>query len=108
VNGDGVPDLVFTSRLTGAVSATLLVQNAAERGSFLQPASLALPGNATAVTMGDLNGDGRQDIVPSRLVMVNGISATAPVSSTSRVVALSRRGKNCRPPSRVSIRSCSP
>ncbi len=63
VNGDDVPDLVFTSRLTGAMGATLLVQNAAERGSFLQPVSLALPGNATAVTMGDLNGDGRNDIL---------------------------------------------
>ena len=57
------PDLVFTSQLAGAVGATLLVQNAAERGSFLPPASLALPGNATAVTMGDLNGDGRNDIL---------------------------------------------
>jgi hypothetical protein len=78
VNGDSVPDLVFTSRLAGVVGATLLVQNAAQRGSFLPPAPLALPGNATAVTIGDLNGDGRKDIVLRvGLSVVNGISTTA-------------------------------
>jgi hypothetical protein len=78
VSGDGVPDLVFTSRLAGTVGATLLVQNAAQRGSFLPPAPLALPGDATAVTIGDLNGDGRQDIVfRIGLSVVNGISTTA-------------------------------
>jgi hypothetical protein len=78
VNGDSVPDLVFTSQLAGVVGATLLVQNAAQRGSFLPPAPLALPGNATAVTIGDLNGDGREDIVLRvGLSVVNGISTTA-------------------------------
>src|SRR5512140_2409271 len=78
VTGDSVPDLVFTSRLAGVVGATLLVQNAAQRGSFLPPAPLALPGNATAVTIGDLNGDGRSDIVfRVGLSVVNGIGTTA-------------------------------
>jgi hypothetical protein len=78
VNGDSVPDLVFTSHLSGAAGATLLVQNAAQRGSFLPPAPLALPGNATSVAIGDLNGDGRSDIVfRVGLSVVNGIGTTA-------------------------------
>lgn len=78
VNGDSVPDLVITSRIAGVVGATLLVQNAAQRGSFLPPAPLALPGNATEVAIGDLNGDGRKDIVLRvGLSVVNGISTTA-------------------------------
>jgi len=78
INGDSVPDLVFTSQLSGAMGATLLVQNAAQRGSFIPPASLALPGNATAVTIGDLNGDGRSDILfRVGLSVVNGIGTTA-------------------------------
>jgi hypothetical protein len=78
VNGDSVPDLVFTSQLAGVEGATLLGQNAAQRGSFLPPAPLALPGPATAVTIGDLNGDGLQDIVfRVGLSVVNGISTTA-------------------------------
>lgn len=55
-----------------------MVLNATLRGSFLPPAPLVLPGNATSVTIADLNGDGRKDIVLRvGLSVVNGISTTA-------------------------------
>jgi hypothetical protein len=78
VNGDNVPDLVFTSQIAGVKGATLLVQDAAQRGSFFPPIPLVLPGNATAVSIGDLNGDCRKDIVLRvSLAYDNGIGTTA-------------------------------
>lgn len=64
VNGDGAPDIVVTSALTSTPGATVLLQNPAQRGSFQAPAAIALPGLfASAVSIGDLNGDSRDDLV---------------------------------------------
>jgi hypothetical protein len=63
VNGDGAPDVVVTSALPGTPGASVLLQNPAQRGSFQAPAAIALPGLASAVAIGDLNGDGRDDLV---------------------------------------------
>lgn len=63
LNGDSVPDIVVTDSPVNAVGAIVLYQNAGSRGNFLAPTLIALPGQATAVAIGDLNGDGRQDLV---------------------------------------------
>ena len=80
MTGNSVPDLVFTSQLAGVKGATLLVQNAGQRGNFLPPDTLALPGDATAVTIGDLNGDGRNDIVLLDLLHYGVLLVEVPLS----------------------------
>lgn len=62
VNGDNAPDIVIADSPAIGLGATVLYQDAAHRGIFLAPALIALPGEATAVAIGDLNGDGRSDL----------------------------------------------
>lgn len=63
LNSDNVPDIVLARSLTPARGATVLYQDAAHRGTFLAPVSISLPGDATQVAIGDMNGDGRNDLV---------------------------------------------
>lgn len=63
VNGDGAPDIVLEVSQASAPGATVLLQNPAQRGSFLALEAIALPGRASAVTVGDVNGDGRDDLL---------------------------------------------
>ncbi|MDE2605988.1 MAG: VCBS repeat-containing protein [Burkholderiales bacterium] len=63
VNGDGKPDIVVAADVAGTVGATLLAQDPVHAGSFLAPLALPLPGAATHVALGDLDGDGRNDLV---------------------------------------------
>ena len=63
VSGDLVPDIVIADSPNLGRGATLLVQNAALRGTFFAPALIPLPGDATNVAIGDMNGDGLKDLV---------------------------------------------
>jgi len=63
VSGDTVPDIVVADSPNLGRGASLLVQDAAERGTFLALALIPLPGDATNVTIGDVNGDGLKDLV---------------------------------------------
>lgn len=62
LNGDGRPDIVVADSLAPARGATVLYQSAATPGTFLAPQALVLPGDASAVALGDLDGDGRLDL----------------------------------------------
>lgn len=62
LSGDGVPDIVLADPPPSGVGATLLVQNTGSRGSFLAAVPIPLPGNATRVAIGDLNGDDLNDL----------------------------------------------
>lgn len=62
LNGDNSLDIVLADSLSPGRGATLLYQEPARPGVFLAPALLALPGDATALTVGDLNNDGRTDL----------------------------------------------
>jgi hypothetical protein len=62
VSGDAVPDIVLADPPSSGLGATLLVQNAGSRGSFLAPVPIPLPGNATRVAIGDVNGDDLKDL----------------------------------------------
>jgi len=62
VNEDNTPDIVVADSLAPGVGATVLYQDPSRRGTFLAPVLIALPGSAGTVAIGDLNGDGRNDL----------------------------------------------
>jgi FG-GAP-like repeat/FG-GAP repeat len=62
INGDGLPDLVFADLSTSG-NAIVMLQNAAAPGQFAAPLDLPTGALTASVAIGDLNGDGKPDIV---------------------------------------------
>jgi FG-GAP-like repeat/FG-GAP repeat len=62
LNGDGNPDLVVAD-LSPEGNAIVLLQNAAAPGTFMKPVDLPTGNYTSGVAVGDLNGDGKPDIV---------------------------------------------
>jgi hypothetical protein len=72
VNGDGLPDLVVANRGpggdgTGVPGVSVLLQDATRPGSFLAPVTYATHWGAIDVAVGDVNGDGKPDLVVASL-----------------------------------------
>lgn len=80
---DGALDVVLSTGLGGADGATLLAQDPVRRGTFRDPTSLAFPGHAGAVGVGDLNGDGVPD-----LAFYASVSTGSPLASAGYTVLM--------------------
>jgi len=92
VNGDEVPDVVLADPLLSGRGATLLVQDKDNRGTFLAPTAIDLPGDASEVAIGDLNQDGLDDLV-FRMV----VSVTNYVQSTQLGIVYQQPGGSLAP-----------
>jgi hypothetical protein len=62
LNGDGKPDLAVAD-LSPNGNVIVLLQNPAAPGTFLAPVDLSTDNYTSGVAIGDLNGDGKADIV---------------------------------------------
>ncbi len=62
LSGDDVPDIVLADPPDGQSGATLLVQDPDNRGTFFAPFTIPLPGRTGHVVLGDIDGNGRDDL----------------------------------------------
>jgi hypothetical protein len=81
VDGDGLPDIITSnagpgSDGVGSAGVSVLLQDAANPGTFLAPVTYATVSSSDALVVADLNGDGKPDIVTANL----GPSPTGSVS----------------------------
>ena len=78
-NDDGAPDVAISDGPTASARIVMLYQDPAQRGQFMAPVDLPMPGTVSDVVAGDLNGDGRTDL--AAWVYTSGSGTSAPVGA---------------------------
>ena len=63
LNGDGAPDIAYGESSTGATRYHVLYQSPVQRGRFAAPVDVAAPGMVADMVAGDVDGDGRDDLL---------------------------------------------
>lgn len=63
LNGDGLPDVTFGETIQGTNRLWIAYQNSVNRGQFAPPVKVALPGSPSEIAAGDIDGDGRTDLL---------------------------------------------
>ena len=88
-DGDGKQDLSITTGLQGPFPGTLAVMLGKGDGTFLPPVTFRTDGGATGIATGDLNGDGKPDVVIAGFgsntvdVLINNTNTVATQTSVS-------------------------
>jgi hypothetical protein len=82
LNGDGLPDIVttftfFASATEQTGSVAVYLQNAAQPGAFLSPTKYPVGNHPVAIAIGDLNGDGKPDIVTVNTILNSNDTSSA-------------------------------
>jgi hypothetical protein len=68
LNADGIPDIVVASGSLNPANGTLTVLLGKSDGTFQAPQTISLPFTPVGVTLDDLNGDGKLDIVATTVL----------------------------------------
>ncbi|SRR5579871_71226 len=74
MNGDHIPDLVITAQSDTPIGGTVVVMLGEGNGRFSHPVSYYAGGSAYYMAVGDVNGDGKLDVVCSNVTNIGQVS----------------------------------
>jgi hypothetical protein len=74
LNQDGAPDVAVKSNANAGRAITVRYQNAAQRGTFGAPVDVALSAFPGALAAGDVDGDGRTDLLAHAYTTLAGVA----------------------------------
>ena len=97
LNGDGAPDIAWGESSAGSMRYHVLYQDPLQRGRFNAPVDIAAPGMVADMVAGDIDGDGRADL----LMMVYDTSVSYP-SHSMLAVARQQADRTLAAPLRLS------
>ena len=76
LDGDGAPDIAYGQRVGGEPRLAILYQDATRRGNFQPPVAVVTPRDIFQIVAGDVDGDGRADLLFTDADRASGDPAT--------------------------------